>query len=72
MPQQIFMPRCINNVPYLADEINPHQALWMFTKEQIKHMQHSCDFFNQNDTNFTENRGLMVYMSSFSVIKLEN
>jgi hypothetical protein len=71
MPQQIFMPRCINGVPFLADEVNPHQALWMMTREQLKRLDGACSFFDQGPQDLAESRGMMVFMSSFSVYKAD-
>jgi hypothetical protein len=67
MPQQIFAPRCVNGVPYVADELNPHQAFWILSREQILLLNETCAFLTQDQIALKESRGQMVYMSSFSV-----
>ena len=67
MPTQRFSLTCIDDVPFLVDEYNPHQALWILTQKQLKQLDKSCNFLSQQDLILDEYRGTRVYMSSFSV-----
>ena len=67
MPTQRFSLTCMDDVPFLVDEYNPHQALWILTQKQLKQLDKSCNFLSQQDLVLDEYRGTRVYMSSFSV-----
>ena len=43
-----FVPMCIKDVPYLRVDGNIHQAVWVFTQQQIHYLQEKCEFFNQS------------------------
>jgi hypothetical protein len=67
MPVQSFRLNCYNGIPYVVDEYNPHQAMWMLTKAQIRRLDSKCNFLHQQEIKLREYRGTRVYMSSFSV-----
>lgn len=43
-----FVPTCIKDQPYLRVDGNIHQAIWMFTRQQLLFLQEKCSFFNQS------------------------
>ena len=67
MPTQRFSLACIDDIPFLVDEYNPHQALWILTQKQLKELNKACNFLSQQNLILEEYRGTRVYMSSFSV-----
>lgn len=67
MPLPLFGLHCIGNIPYILDNVNPHQAFWMMTRDQLLHLEQKCDFLHQQHHLLREERATMVYMSSFSV-----
>lgn len=67
MPLQLFGIRCIDDVPYVVDTVNPHQASFLLTQRQVWALHRKCNFFKQPEIILNEDRGTMVYMSSFSV-----
>ena len=69
-PMQVpLLSRCVAGIPFVADEVNPHQAFFMLTKRQILALDAKCNFFSQGEIVLKENRGQRVYMSSFSIYK---
>lgn len=58
-----FNPVCMGDggtAPYLHVTGNLHQAMWVFTREQINMLQEKCGFLNQSSPS-------REFMSSFSV-----
>lgn len=61
-----FNPVCVDNqnatlsLPYLQATGNLHQAIWIFTREQVLLLQEKCQFLNQSSPS-------REFMSSFSV-----
>ncbi|RYH26731.1 hypothetical protein EON65_14080 [archaeon] len=45
MPE--FRPICVDQHPYLVVRGNTHQAMWIFTKQQVLMLTERCDFLNQ-------------------------
>jgi hypothetical protein len=39
---------CIGDTPYLAVSGNTHQAMWIFTREQVNLLQEKCQFLNHS------------------------
>jgi hypothetical protein len=46
MPQ--FNPICIEDQPYIQVQGNIHQAMWIFTRQQVLMLQEKCSFLNQS------------------------
>lgn len=43
-----FIPVCIDTYPYLHVKGNAHQAMWIFTRQQIYQLSEKCNFLNQS------------------------
>ena len=43
-----FDPICIGTIPYLRVGGNIHQAMWVFTQQQVLMLQDKCRFLNQS------------------------
>lgn len=43
-----FHPICINKEPYIKVDGNIHQAMWIFTRQQVMMLQEKCQFLNQS------------------------
>lgn len=44
-----FKPICIEEQPYLVVHGNIHQAMWIFTKQQVLMLEEKCAFLEQNN-----------------------
>lgn len=62
-----------DSLPYLRAESdstaygNPHQAIWMLTKDQVWYLEERCNFFNQSIKGTTNHLYTREYMSSLSI-----
>lgn len=43
-----FSPICIKGEPYIHVQGNTHQAVWVFTRQQVLMLQEKCSFLNQS------------------------
>jgi len=57
LPMQIpLAPRCVAGLPFIADEVNPHQGFFMLTRSQILRLDETCGFFSQGEIVLKEDR----------------
>jgi len=57
LPMQIpLAPRCVAGLPFIADEVNPHQGFFMLTRSQILRLDERCGFFSQGEIVLNEDR----------------
>ena len=43
-----FVPVCVKDKPYIHVQGNIHQAMWVFTRQQVIMLQERCSFLNQS------------------------
>ena len=64
-----FEPVCVQGHPYTSVVANPHQAMWILTREQVSILADKCSFFNQTIQRTEHHRYVREYMSSLSIFQ---
>jgi hypothetical protein len=65
-----FDPICIENQPYISIHTSSHQAAWILTRNDIRELNHSCNFLAQwYDPNWKNSGMVREYMSSLSIYR---
>ena len=66
-PPAKFMQICYHNEPFILDNVNPHQGMYILTKSEILKLQNKCNFFEHDMKGLLKERYIREYMSSISV-----
>lgn len=60
---------CIENQPYISVMDVPHQAMWLFAREDILELNSSCQFFEVPISKYVNPNIIREYWSSYSLYR---
>ena len=64
-----FDPFCLGGYPYVVVKTVPHQAMWLMSREEILHLNDTCQFFELPTRMYINPGFIREYWSSYSIFR---